>query len=126
VEGVEAGVFFFLFCFSCTMEQQAFEEYFDRDVGKVLERLGEMQPGQSISFVGLRQLAEVLVEDALSKGMKIQAEFQEGFNSHILTLLEKDEEAEKKAKTEKPVSKWKSWVRFGVLSVLYGAWESRK
>src|SRR5690606_1963098 len=98
------------------MEQQHLEEYFDRNVGQALERLSQLQPGQSISFVGLRDLAEVLVENAVAQGMKIQAKLQDGFNEHVLTLLAKTEPIAKSF-SEKPVMRWRLWVRYGILSV---------
>lgn len=107
------------------MEQQHLEEYFDRNVGQALERLSQLQPGQSISFVGLRDLAEVLVENAFAQGMKVQAKLQDGFNAHILTLLEKAEPVPEDFPA-KQVARWRLWVRYGILSVFYGVWDVRR
>lgn len=98
------------------MEQRR-EEYYERNVGAALERLGQLMPGQSILFVGLRDLAEELVVMAEKQGLKILADLKDGFNEHLLTLAQKKEEPNILAPHDQPIAKWRSWLRLGIVGI---------
>lgn len=93
------------------------EEFYERNIGEALGRLGEIFPGQSIIFVGIRSLADTLVSEAESQGLKLSVELKEGFDTHVLTLLEK-QTPEKLVQPEQEIGKFRSWFRNSVSLLL--------
>lgn len=74
--------------------------------------------------MGLRILAETLIEEAEEKGLKIVAQLQEGFNQHLLTRVGKEEMEQSLVILEEPVSSWRKWFRFSVLTLAYGIFDA--
>lgn len=93
------------------------EEFYERNIGEALGRLGQILPGQSIVFVGTRSLADELVGEAESQGLKLLVELKEGFDTHVLTLLEK-QAPEKLPQPEQQVGRLRSWFRSSVSLLL--------
>lgn len=125
VLGLWTGVCSCLFS-SQNMEQQPHvREFYDRSMTDAIRALDGLKVGESICFVGLRELAEGLVSIALERGLRLEPQYQVGFGEHFLTLVERGNRPEPIEIEDEPVSTWQSWVRSAVYGMFHTLWNRR-
>lgn len=108
------------------MEQQPpIQEYYDRSMTDAIRALDALNVGDSICFVGLRELAESLVSLAFERGYRLEGHYQEGFGQHFLILIERGKKPELVDSTDASISTWTAWFRSTIHDLVSLLWSQR-